>query len=239
MMKNSSIIMTTFAVALMVAASAGIAVFAIGNDNSEAAITDDTYGTATEITIAPGMTYTWTSEWPSDLSPTLTVAVQAQDSLDGTTVSIASLSDYTLTVAIPSDAAEGTAYHVVLMATTTDPAQTCYVYIVFNVVANLTASVSASNVVVGASVDITPSASGMGTVTWTADSDMPSWLSIDSSTGEITGTAPSTAATVSFTITATSSYNETATVTVSFSVVSELAPTNAPENGIIIMPASV
>lgn len=219
---------------IALAAFAGAAAYAQDSD----ATSDPTYGTATDINIAPGMRYTWTSQWPSDLNPTCSIQLQKSGSLTGSDVNIASISGKTLTVNIPSNAAVGTTYHVVEKAVTTNPSQTAYVYIIFHVVAKLSVSVSAPNVVAGKAVSITPTASGMGTVTWSA-SDLPSWLSINASTGKITGTAPSSAANVSFTVTATSSYGETASHAVTFKVVSGLAPTNSPSAGTIIMPTGV
>ncbi|KUE73359.1 hypothetical protein AUQ37_02720 [Candidatus Methanomethylophilus sp. 1R26] len=145
---------TALAAVLLIAlaAFAGAAVSAAESD----AASDPTYGTATDINIAPGMRYTWTSQWPSDLNPTCTIEVQKSGSLTGSDVSIATISGKTLTVNIPSNAAVGTTYHVVEKATTTNPAQTAYVYIIFHVVAKLSVSVSAPNVVAGGAVSISP-----------------------------------------------------------------------------------
>ena len=212
--------MAMVAVVVMVAASAGILTSVALADGSDA-VTDATYGTSTDIDIAPGMRYTYTPSWPSDLSVTTTIQLQKQTSLTGTTVSIATFSNGTLTVNIPSSATAGTQYHVVLKATTTDPVQTAYIYIIFNVKANLSMTVSQADVIKGTSVTITPTTSGMGTITYSA-TNLPSYLTLNSSTGKITGTC-NTVGTVSFTLTATTSYGESISKTVSFTVADTLS----------------
>lgn len=222
------------AVIVLSAAFAGAAALA-ASDPSDAA-THPTYGSSTDINIAPGMRYTWTSQWPAGLNPTCSIEKQKQGSLSGSDVSIASVSGKTLTVNIPSNAHAGDQYHVVMKAVTANPSQTAYVYIVFHVVSNLSITVSAANVVAGKNVSIQPSAAGLGTITWSA-AGLPAWLHIDASTGKITGTAPGTAQGVSFSVTASSDHGETATKSVSFQVVPALAPTNSPANGIVAMPS--
>ena len=54
------------AVLIVTLAAFGAAASAADSD----ATSDPTYGTATDINIAPGMRYTWTSQWPSELNPT-------------------------------------------------------------------------------------------------------------------------------------------------------------------------
>lgn len=162
------------------------------------AATDPMYGTSTDINIAPGMRYTWTPAWSID-GVTTTIEKQTQGSLTGTTVSIAAFSAGQLTVNIPGNAAAGTQYHVVLKATATNPVQTAYVYIIFNVQANLTMTVSQADVIVGTSVTITPNVSGIGTKTFSA-TGLPSYLTLNASTGRITGTC-NTVGPVSFQLT--------------------------------------
>ncbi len=228
---NNNKTLTLLAVTMMaLGVFAGIAM--VASDS----YADDTYGNPTNIEIAPGMRYTWTPTWPSDLNPTLSIEVQKSGSLSGTDVNIASISSgKTLIVNIPSDASAGTVYHVVMKAQTTNPTQTNYTYITFTVTDNLSVSGSQANIVAGGSVNMTPTATGMGDVTWavTSGHSLPTGLSLDAATGKVTGTI-STAGTYTIYLTATSSYGETADLVVTFKVVSGLEPTNSPTNGVII-----
>ncbi|AGI47389.1 putative Ig domain protein [Thermoplasmatales archaeon BRNA1] len=219
--------------AVLILSVAAVAFF-VSSDDSDAA-TDPTYGTSTDINIAPGMRFTYKPTYPSDLSVTTVVEVQKQGSLSGSSVNIASMSSGTLIVNIPSNAAAGDQYHIVLKATSSKPSQTAYIYIVFNVLASLTTSGSQSNVVVGSAVDFTPTATGMGTMTWSVKSGttLPEGLSLNTSTGKVTGIVSSVGS-KTISLTCTSSYGETSDLTVTFNVVSKLAPTNSPSNGSII-----
>ena len=200
---------------------------------------DDPYGTPTEITIAPGMRYTWTPHYPADLTVVTAIHLQKQGSLTGNDVSIAQMnSGVTLQVDAPSDAAAGTVYHVVLKATASDPYQEKFIHIIFSIVSNLTVSGSHPNVIVGGSFSMTPSATGMGMKSWSVTSgySLPDGLSLDPVTGTVTGTV-SSAGDHTVRLTCTTSYGETADLIVTFRAVHELDITNSPLNGIIIMPS--
>ena len=224
MNKRSKMIAVSAVMAIM--AMAAISVFALPSDNEVEAA-------PTEITIAPGMRYTYTPTYPSDLTVTTTIDTQGIGA--ATNGTWGAMSSGTLIVNVPSDAAVGTVYNVKLKATSTNPVQTAYIEIKFTVSANLTVSGSQANIVVGSSINMTPTATGMGTFTWavTSGKTLPEGLSFDSSTGKVTGTMSSTG-TYTIYLTCTSSYGETKDLTVTFQVKSLLAPTNSPSSGAII-----
>ena len=73
----------------------------------------------------------------------------------------------------------------------------------------VTASGALTEGVINTSYSITVSATGDGTITYSVTSgNLPSGLSLNSSTGAITGTLPGTAGTSTFTVTATDSQNQ-------------------------------
>ncbi len=189
--------------------------------------------TATEITIAPGMRYTYTPTFPADLNPTVTIKSQGVGAA-GTGGTWGALSGKTLTVNVPAGAAAGSQYQVTLLATTTNPTQSVEIPILFNIAANMSVSGSQTNIVTGGTVNMTPTATGMGTFTWavTSGKTLPAGLSLDTATGKVTGTPTGMGAQTIY-LTATSSYGETANLTVTFTVYSKLIPTNDPGTGAI------
>lgn len=228
-MKNKNLI-AIFAVALMAAAAVSCTI--TFTDNSSAA--DPTYGDIdATIQVAPGYRYSWAPSWPSDLHPTLTVEKQTIGSLTGTTTTVASISGSSIIVKIPNNASAGTDYHVVIKATTTNPTQTDYIYIVFHVNQALSiTSTNEHNVKAGDAVSITPVVTGLGTRTYSI-SGAPTWLTVNSSTGVVSGTS-SAPGDVSFTLHVTNNFGETAQKTVSFHVATKLAPTDTPTAGALI-----
>lgn len=189
--------------------------------------------TATEITIAPGMRYTYTPTFPADLNPTVTIKSQGVGAA-GTGGTWGALSGKTLTVNVPAGTAAGSQYQVTLLATTTNPTQSVEIPILFNIAANMSVSGSQVNIVTGGTVNMTPTANGMGTFTWavTSGKTLPAGLSLDTATGKVTGTPTGMGAQTIY-LTATSSYGETANLTVTFTVYSKLIPTNDPGTGAI------
>lgn len=206
---NSKKTITLFAVAIM---ALGVLIcIPIASDDSAA----DTYNRTTSVTIAPGMSYTYTPTFPSDLN--VTVTIQSQTS------NWASLSNKTLTVNVPASNA-GSSYQVVLKYTSSNPTQTYTDCINFSITSNLSVSGSQSNIVKGTAITMTPTASGMGTVTWAVKSGttLPAGLSLSStSTGAVTGT-PTSTGTNTIQLTATSSYGETKDLTVTFTVYAQI-----------------
>lgn len=195
---------------------------------------DESEAAATQISIAPGMRYTYTPTFPADLNPTVTIASQGTGT-NGTGGTWGSLSGNTLTVNIPVGTSVGSVYQVTLRATTTNPTQTVDIPIQFNIVANLAVSGTQVNIVTGGTVNMTPTATGMGTVTWTVTEGktLPAGLTLNATTGKVTGT-PTGMGLQTIYLTATSSYGETKNLTVTFTVFSQLVPTNDPSQGAII-----
>lgn len=213
----------------IVAMLAMVSVAMLCTDNTSAF--GDPYGEPTDINIAPGMTYTYTPTFPAELTVTVSIIEQIYN---GDDVTWASMSSGTLTVNIPTSANPGDILSVVLKANSTNPDQEIYIPINFYIVSNLEASGSQANIVIGSDVSMTPSVSGMGTFTWavTSGETLPAGLSLNTATGQVTGT-PTTLGTNTIRLTATSSYGESVDLVVTFQVVPQLVATNSPTAGAI------
>ncbi len=151
---------------------------AIGEDLSS------TYGEPTNINIAPGYRWTYTPEFPSDLTQYLTVSLKVNDA------NVGSVSGKTVTVDILTNASVGTSYNVVIQASMTSPvSQTAYQYVKFTVVNGLDVSGTINDIIKGSNISFTPTGtSDMGTVVWTVTSGktLPAGLSL--ADGKVTGT---------------------------------------------------
>ncbi len=204
--------------AVLVVALAGVVSF-IGSDESDA-IGEDlsaTYGTPTNINIAPGYRWTYTPDFPSDLTDYLTVSLQVNDS------NVGSVSGKTVTVNIPTNASTGTKYNVVIKATMTSPvSQTAYQYVTFTVVSGLSVSGTINDIIKGSNINFTPTGtSGMGDVTWTVTSgeSLPDGLIL--SNGVVSGTPTALGAQTVY-LTAIAPGGETKNLEVSFTVYSKI-----------------
>lgn len=207
-MKNNQKIIAVSLVAILCMCSAFA--FVITGDDSDAATPNRT----TSVTLAPGMRYTYTPTFPSDLNVTVSI-----DSQTNTSSPWGSVSNKTLTVTVPSNTSVST-YSVTLKYTSSNPTQIYYDQINFTISGNLTVSGSQSNIVEGTAVSMTPTASGLGTITWSVKSGttLPAGLTLSStSTGKVTGT-PTATGTNTIKLTATTSYGETKDLTVTFQV---------------------
>ena len=204
--------------AVLVMAMAGICV--IADSNQSDAIGEDlsgTYGSPTNINIAPGYRWTYTPDFPSDLSQYLTVSLQVNDS------NVGSVSGKTVTVNIPSNASAGTKYNVVIKAAMTSPvSQTAYQYVTFTVVSGLSVSGTINDIIKGSNINFTPTGtSGMGTVTWTVQSGKTLPAGLNLSNGKVTGTTTATGLQTVY-LTATAPGGETKNLAVSFTVYSKI-----------------
>ena len=204
--------------AVLVMAIGGMAVFAGSNESD--AVGEDlsaTYGQPTNINIAPGYRWTYTPDFPSDLTQYLTVSLQVNDS------NVGSVSGKTVTVNIPTNASAGTKYNVVIKATMTSPvSQTAYQYVTFTVVSGLSVSGTINDIIKGSSISFTPTGtSGMGTVTWAVQSGktLPAGLSLTN--GVVSGTPTALGAQTVY-LTATAPGGETKNLAVSFTVYSKI-----------------
>lgn len=190
------------------------------------------YGTPTMIDIAPGMMYTYKPTFPPQLTVTTVIHEQGVGGATGGTWG--TFSGGTLVVNIPSSATPGSTYDVVLKCTSENPHQELYIPITFKIVPNAVVSGSHPNIVIGSSVSMTPTVTGMGTFTWsvTEGKTLPDGLTLDTATGKVTGT-PTKMGTNTIYLTATSNYGEPAHLVVSFEVVPVLEVTNSPSAGAI------
>lgn len=205
-----------FAVLVMVLA--GTAVFISDSDETDAVGADlsGTYGTPTNIDIAPGYKWTYTPEFPSDLTRYISVTLKVNDS------NVGSVSGKTVSVTIPSSASIGTKYNVVIQAKMTSPvSQTAYQYVTFTVVEGLSVSGTINDIVKGSNISFTPTgSSGMGTVTWKVTSGKTLPAGLQFSNGKVTGT-PTGIGTQTVYLTATSN-GQSKDLAVSFTVYSKI-----------------
>lgn len=142
------------------------------------------YGDPTVIEISPGFKWTYKTEFPSDISGYTTVSFIVN------TDNIAKLGTdgRTLTAAVPSGAAVGKVYDIVVKASMTSPvAQSAYQYVQLKVITGLTVGGTIDNILKGSSIEFTPQgSSAMGAVTWAVNGKLPDGLSFDGT--RITGT---------------------------------------------------
>lgn len=191
----------TLAVVLMLAVSFAPMII---SDESDAA------NPSTTINIQPGQTWSWTPTFTSGLSPTVTVsgsesAMPADTASFSTVSGNVSVSGGKVTVSIPSDYSKSV-YYVKVKAQTTQPTQTVYYEITFNVATfALNYNVTSLVAKVGEAIsDITPTISGGVTAkSYSITGTLPTGLSFNTSTGKITGTPTAYKAQTSYTITAT------------------------------------
>ena len=205
--------------AVLVMALVGTMAFTAVNEQSDA-IGEDlsaTYGEPTNINIAPGYRWTYTPDFPSDLTQYLTVSLKVNDS------NVGSVSGKTVTVNIPTNATTGTKYNVVIQASMTSPvSQTAYQYVTFTVVNGLSVSGTINDIIKGSNINFTPTGtSGMGDVTWTVTSgkSLPDGLTL--SNGKVTG-IPTVLGAQTVYLTATAPGGETKNLEVSFTVYSKI-----------------
>lgn len=216
-------------VAVLAVVFAGAAFLIMDHETSDAATGTDlssTYGTPTTITIAPGYKYTYNVTVPTDLMAGTTVSAQVNDFATAGYSSVVSISGKTVTVNIASNVAAAT-YNLVLKAYHAASDQTAYQYIKFvvNSSMNVTSSGVVSSIIKGASETIQFSSNGgIGTVTWESVS-MPAGLSLNTSTGKVTGT-PTTVGKNTVTVKANSSSGESKQISVEFTVYSKIVGGN-------------
>ena len=207
---NRALAMFAVAAAIIMALSAVPASDAIGEDLS------GTYGSPTNIDIAPGYQWRYTAEFPSDLTEHVTVSLKVNDG------NIGSVSGKSVTVTIPKTATVGTVYNVVIQASMTQPvSQTSYQYVTFTVVAGLSVSGTINDIIKGSAINFTPTgSSSMGSVVWSVTSGhtLPAGLTL--SGGKVTGT-PTNLGLQTVYLTATAN-GQSATLEVSFTVYSKI-----------------
>ena len=178
-----------------------------------------------EVDIQPGQTWSWTPTFTSGLTPVVTVS--ASDSgmpSDSATFSSnsgnASVSNGKVTVNIPSSYAKSE-YYVKVKAQTSQPTQIVYYEITFKV-ASFSLSYSADEVVskVGTAISaITPTIGGGVTASsYAISGTLPAGLSMNTSTGVISGTPTAYKAQTSYTITATLATTPVQTVSKTISI---------------------
>ena len=177
------------------------------------------------VNIQPGQTWNWTPTFPAGLSPTLKVSASASsmpadNATFATTSGNAKIVSGKVQVTIPADFT-GSAYYVKLQAKTTQPSQTAYYEITFSV-ATYTLTYSATKVVakVGTAIsDITPTiGGGVSAKSYAISGTLPAGLSLNKTTGVISGTPTAYKAQTNYTITATLNTTPVQTITATVSI---------------------
>ena len=193
--------------------------------DSEAA-SGDSSANPVVLDIAKGQKLVYTPTFPSTLSPTITIPYQGT-SWTSTSGTYASVSGSTVTVTIPSGSSY-TEYYVVIKASTTQPTQTANQYIKFIISDRLTLTgASEIKTYVGGTVNWTPTVNLSG-ATYSVSPTLPAGLSINSTTGKITGTPTAAQSAGSYTVTAkTTSPVQTKTLSVSISVEAKMTLSGA------------
>lgn len=224
--------------AVMIAAAF---VLILPSDNSEAAA-----GTEIDpILVLPGQTWRYTPTFPDDLSPVLTVSASAV-SQPGAGATYATISGYakvtggTIDVIVPAEASTGK-YYVTIKADTTQPTQTTYQNIVFQIQAKITGTGGTMYAAEGGVFDpFSVSASKAATYTITdygGLSNGASKISVNPSTGAITVNAVSGDAgtyTIKVKATATDNITNTVIINVTLVITSAAAFTSTPSAGFIV-----
>lgn len=188
----------------------GSAVVMLGTNDSDAAITGD-YGEIYNIDLAPGFKYTYTPTFPADLEVSVSIQQYEEAGIN------ASMSGNTLTVTVKDGVTSGS-YDLILMSTTDTGGihQELPQHIRINIVPGLSVSGSINNIVLGASVDFTPSSSSGMTdhIDWSVNGNLPAGLQWNG--GKITGT-PTEVGTHTISLTANAA-GETKDLDISFTV---------------------
>lgn len=225
--------MAAFAVAML--AILGSAVVMLGNDSSASYAED--YGQVYEIDLAPGFRYAYTPTYPSDLN--VTTSIEKYESAGIT----ASVTSGTLSVTVNEGITSGS-YDLILKAETSTGGlvQTAYQHIRFNIVSGLSVSGSINDIIAGASVDFTPSASsGMtSNISWSVKSgtELPDGLTL--SNGKVTGT-PTTVGVNTVSLTANAG-GETKDLVITFTVYNVIVGGSAEtifSNGIAVSSTAI
>jgi len=171
------------------------------------------------IEIAPGYSWTYEPEFPSDLKDHITLSIITDS--DGI-IDFTDSSKKTVRAVIPSNAVPGTVYNIELKATMTEPVQqTRSQFIRLTVIDGLGVSGSIENIVLGDTIDFTPSgSSGMGNVVWKVKNgtQLPDGLTL--SNGKVTG-KPTSIGTKTVSLTATAN-GESKDLVASFTVFSKI-----------------
>lgn len=211
--------------AVLLLLCAAIAVLPV-SDKSDAAYTG--YGTIYEIDLAPGFSYTYTPTYPSDLTVTTVI-----DKYESTGIN-ASMSGKTLSVTVKDGITSGS-YDIILKATSSTGGidQNAYQHIRINVVSGLSVSGTIPDVILGNSINFTPTGtSSMGPVTWAVKSGTVLPAGLTFSNGSLSGT-PTTLGLNTVSLTATAA-GESKDLVLSFHVYNALDFNSLPTNGVIV-----
>lgn len=184
----------------------------------------DAANPATTINIQPGQSWSWTPTFTSGLSPTVTVsgsdsAMPADNATFGASSGNASVSNGKVTVSIPSNFSKSV-YYVKVKAQTTQPTQTVYYEITFNVASfSMAYNITTVNAKVGTAIsNMTPTVTGATASSYAISGTLPTGLSFNTSTGVISGTPTAYKAQTTYTITATLSTVPVQTVSTTVSI---------------------
>ena len=227
-MNSDKMIHSVLYSAVAIAAILGC-LFACAN-SAEATYSED-YGQVYNIDLSSGYMYQYTPTFQPGLSDYVTVSIEKYEQAG----LVASVSGKTLMVEQSTTAVPGTSYDLILKAVTDVGGiqQTKYQHLRFNIASNFDLTYSGvADIVLGNSISSTPTVVGTemqkdGTaLTFTKGSGFPAELTLNATTGAISGTPSSIGSkTLPVTVTMTNKANQTVTdtYTVTFRVWSPVA----------------
>jgi len=132
----------------------------------------------------------------------------------------------------PTATLSSTAFVVTATNSAGSDTKTVTVSVVAQPVPIISYAPSTINAIVGTAItSLTPSNSGETATVWSISPSLPSGLSLNTSTGVISGTASATSASATYTITATTSTSATGTTTITLAASSAATVPNAPTIG--------
>lgn len=203
----------------LVMMSACVMIIPAASDDVDAATAGSTY----RVGLVEGSSYSY--------KPTYNLS-NVTTTLSGTAADWLTITNGTISGTAPSVSASGgtSSYDLTIKATTTNPYQEAYQYISFTIYDTLTVSGSATSVktYVGGSVNVASNSNFSDSHVWSM-TGAPKGISINSSTGVISGT-PTEAGTKTATITGKhSASGQVKTYTVTFNVTGVLSVTSASD----------
>ena len=200
---NKKVMLTLSMVAVFALISSAVMVPMLQSDSDLAATPGDSTSDPYVVNIIKGQSWQYDTTFPAALNPTVTIDKQG-NSFTATNGTYATVSGKRVTVAIPSNASV-TEYYVVIKAATTNPTQTAFQYVKFVIsdAITLTGPATQNGYKGTAFAGWTPTSNAPAGSTYTVSPALPTGMSINASTGKITGTPSVAKAATTYTVTVT------------------------------------
>jgi len=213
--------------AVLVMALAALVVLAIPSATQDLdAAPGDSTSDPYVVNIVKGQSWVYDTTFPASLNPTVTIDKQGA-SFTATNGTYATVSGKQVTVTIPPNASV-TEYYVAVKAATTNPTQQVFQYIKFVIkdVLTLTGPATQNGIKGTAFTSWTPVHNAPTGSTWSVSPGLPTGMSINASTGVISGTPSIAKAATTYTVqVSTTAPVQTKTTTVSIMIEDTLTAT--------------